>query len=74
MSIIADAVYEDGMLKLQRPLPFAERQQVRVTVESRIQSSDRLHLGWVALRQLCVEQPIHSGGLRFTREELHDRR
>ena len=73
MSITAEAVYEDGMLKLQRPLPFAEREQVRVTVESKSPSRDKLRLGWAALRQLCEEQPLHSGGLRFTREELHER-
>lgn len=74
MSITAEAVYEDGMLKLQQPLPFAEREHVRVTVESKNQSRDKLRLGLAALRQLCGEQPIHSGGLRFTREELHERR
>ena len=42
--------------------------------ESTNQSRDRLRLGLAALRQLCDEQPIHSGGLRFTREELHERR
>ncbi len=34
MSITAEAVYENGMLKLQQPLPLAERERVRVTVEA----------------------------------------
>jgi predicted DNA-binding antitoxin AbrB/MazE fold protein len=42
MSITAEAVYENGMFKLQQPLPFAEREQVRVTVESTHPSRDRL--------------------------------
>ena len=33
MSLTVDAVYEDGVLKLNRPLPFKEHEAVRVTVE-----------------------------------------
>ena len=75
MSITAEAVYENGTLKLKQPLPFAEQEQehVRVTVESTHPSHDTLRQGLAALRQLCDEQPIHSGGLRFTRDELHER-
>lgn len=34
MSHILDATYENGTLKLERPLPLREREKVRVTVES----------------------------------------
>jgi len=34
MSHILDATYENGVLKLDRPLPLKDRQKVRVTVES----------------------------------------
>lgn len=34
MSITAEAVYENGMLKFQQPLPLAEQEHVRVTVET----------------------------------------
>lgn len=74
MTITTEAIYEDGMLKLQQLLPFSEREQVRVTVESKNPSRDKFRLGLAALRQLCEGQPIHSGGLRFNREELHERR
>ncbi|HMF11817.1 MAG TPA: antitoxin family protein [Gemmataceae bacterium] len=33
MSIVVDAVYENGVLKLSEPLPFNEHAPVRVTVE-----------------------------------------
>jgi hypothetical protein len=33
MSIVIDATYEDGVLKPAQPLPLAEREKVRVTVE-----------------------------------------
>lgn len=73
MSITAEAIYENGVLKLQQRLPFAEREHVRVTVEATHPSHDTLRRGLAALRQLCDEHPIHSGGLRFTRDELHER-
>ena len=73
MPITAEAIYENGMLKLQQPLPFAEREHVRVTVESTTPSPETLRKGLAALQRLCDEHPIHSGGLRFTRDELHER-
>ena len=73
MSITAEAIYENGVLKLQQRLPFAEREHVRVTVESTHPSRDTLRRGLAALQLLCDEHPIHSGGLRFTRDELHER-
>ncbi len=35
MAITIEAVYEDGVLKPSRPLPFKEHESVHVTVESR---------------------------------------
>jgi predicted DNA-binding antitoxin AbrB/MazE fold protein len=34
MSYVVDATYENGVLKLEQPLPLKEREKVRVTVES----------------------------------------
>ena len=33
MTITVEAVYENGTLKLERPLPLAEQEKVRVTVQ-----------------------------------------
>ncbi len=33
MSLVVEATYENGMLKLERPLPLDEHEKVRVTVE-----------------------------------------
>jgi predicted DNA-binding antitoxin AbrB/MazE fold protein len=33
MVITVDAVYEDGVLKPQKPLPFKEHEKLRITVE-----------------------------------------
>ncbi len=73
MSITAEAVYENGTLKFQQPLPLTEQERVRVTIESRRDGRQRLQAGLSALRQLCDAEPIHAGGSRFTREELHER-
>jgi len=34
MSHVVDAIYENGVLKLDHPLPLEDRAKVRVTVES----------------------------------------
>lgn len=34
MPITVEATYENGVLKLDRPLPLSEHEKVRVTVES----------------------------------------
>lgn len=34
MSHVVDATYENGVLKLERPLPLKDREKVRVTVET----------------------------------------
>ena len=35
MAIIVEAIYEDGVLKLSGPLPFAEHEKVEVIVRSK---------------------------------------
>jgi predicted DNA-binding antitoxin AbrB/MazE fold protein len=34
MSHIVDAIYENGVLKFDHPLPFKDQEKVRVTIES----------------------------------------
>jgi predicted DNA-binding antitoxin AbrB/MazE fold protein len=41
MAITVEAVYEDGVLRLSQPLPFPEREKVRVTIESPITWAER---------------------------------
>jgi len=36
MSLIAEATYENGVLKLERPLPLAEHEKVQVTVHTAV--------------------------------------
>ncbi|HEV3078703.1 MAG TPA: antitoxin family protein [Gemmataceae bacterium] len=41
MSITVDATYENGTLKLERPLPLKEHEKVRVTVETTLTWAER---------------------------------
>jgi predicted DNA-binding antitoxin AbrB/MazE fold protein len=41
MSLTVEAVYENGTLKLARPLPLKEHERVRVTVEPQISWAER---------------------------------
>ena len=44
MTTIVDAIYEDGKLVLQQPLPLPEHARVRVTVESDLERDAWLRL------------------------------
>jgi predicted DNA-binding antitoxin AbrB/MazE fold protein len=41
MSITVEAVYENGVLKLEQPLPFKDQEKVRITVEPQLSWADR---------------------------------
>ncbi len=48
MAMTAEAIYENGMLKLDRPLPLKEHEKVRVTVEPELSLAQRTAgmIGW----------------------------
>ena len=48
MTHVFDAIYEGGVLKPDRPLPLADREKVRVTIESIPEPVDHLD----AVRQM----------------------
>jgi predicted DNA-binding antitoxin AbrB/MazE fold protein len=53
MTITVEAVYENGILKLSRPLPFQEHEKVQVTVRpavSRVRQTAGL-IGWTGSQQ-----------------------
>jgi hypothetical protein len=72
MSSDLTATVLGGELKLDQPLLLPDQSRVRVTIQP-IASNDGWRLALDALDRLRRDQPIHSGGLRFTRDELHDR-
>ena len=70
------ATVVDGALKLDAPLELPNASRVRLVVEveeSADAGRERRRRGVEAIEKLIREQPINSGGLRFTRDELYDR-
>jgi hypothetical protein len=74
------ATVVNGMLELDERIQLPDNSRVSVTVEAVEQpsvepSADQRHkTGWEAFKQRIRERPVHSGGLHYTREELHERR
>jgi predicted DNA-binding antitoxin AbrB/MazE fold protein len=75
MSTQVTATFINGVLKPDQELPLAERARVRLTIEP-IEgwSRERAVAAWESLTARLRERPIHGGGKRFTRDELHERR
>ena len=48
MPLTVEAIYEDGVLKPARPLPFTEHQRVRITIEPAASWVERTYgiCGW----------------------------
>jgi hypothetical protein len=62
-----------GALKLDQQLDWPDQSRVRVAVESLEAWQTRLREGWKAWKMFSDEHPIHAGGLRYSRDELHER-
>ena len=52
MTTIVDAIYENGTLVLQKPLPLPEHARVRVTVESDLERAAWLKLSEESLKHV----------------------
>ncbi|HJT35669.1 MAG TPA: hypothetical protein VJ783_26815 [Pirellulales bacterium] len=75
MTTQVTATFVDGMLKPDQPLPLADQTRVKLTIELIEQwSHERATAAWESLKSRLRERPIHGGGKRFTRDELHERR
>ena len=75
MSTQVTATFVNGMLKPDQTLPLADQSRVRLTIEPIEEWSPETALAaWEAIKARLKERPIHGGGLRYTRDELHERR
>ena len=66
------ATVNHGQLQLDEPLNLPDQARVQVTVELREDWRAKFLAGLQRLQQLIQEQPIRAG-IRFTRDELHER-
>jgi predicted DNA-binding antitoxin AbrB/MazE fold protein len=67
------AIVANGVLKPETPLPFADRTRVKVTIEP-VEPDNPALAAWQRVKERLRQRPVHGGGKRFTREELHERR
>jgi predicted DNA-binding antitoxin AbrB/MazE fold protein len=75
MSTQVNATFVNGMLKPDEPLPLKDQTRVKLTIEPIEQwSQEGATAAWESLKARLRERPIHGGGKRFTRDELHERR
>ena len=62
-----------GALDLDRPLNLPDQSRVIVWVEPVENWRTRLKEGLNSWREFCKQHPVHSGGRRYSRDELHER-
>jgi hypothetical protein len=74
MTTETTGIVVDGQLQLDQPLPLPNASRVKVMVELQADWRDEYLKNLEAWRQLIRERPVRSGGVKFTREELHERR
>lgn len=75
MTTQVEATLINGVLKPDQPLPLADQTRVRLTIEPiEAWSAEGSLAAWEAIQARLREHPIHGGGVKYTREELHERR
>lgn len=73
MSTQVTATFIDGVLKPDEALPLPNNARVNLTIEPMTKDASRA-CAWEALKERIKQHPVHGGGRRFTRDELHERR
>lgn len=76
MTTQVTATVVGGMFKPDESLQLAEQTRVRLTVEpiSEAPPKTTAQEAWQSILARLKERPIHGGGVRYTRDELHERR
>lgn len=75
MTTHIDATFTDGVLKPDQPLSLPDQTRVRLTIEPiEPWSPERARTAWEAIQARLKQRPIDGGGVRYTRDELHERR
>jgi predicted DNA-binding antitoxin AbrB/MazE fold protein len=64
-----------GIFKPDQSILLAEQTRVKLTIEPIDDwSPDKAVAAWEAIQARLRERPIHGEGVRYTRDELHERR
>jgi hypothetical protein len=74
MTTRTTATVVNGMLKPDERLPLADQTRVNVTIEPIEERSAKAAIAaWESIAARLQKRPLHFGGVRYTRDELHDR-
>jgi hypothetical protein len=68
-----DATFVNGTFKPDLPVLLPEHARVHLTIESVDKRRIAGLEAWNAIQARLRERPLHFGGRRFTRDELHER-
>ncbi|MEX2176979.1 MAG: hypothetical protein WD872_21635 [Pirellulaceae bacterium] len=74
MTHFSTGVVVDGMIQLHEPLDLPNQTAVSVAIEPLTAADNDPVAAWERTQQRLRERPIHGGGRRYTRDELHERR
>jgi hypothetical protein len=61
-----------GALRLDLQLDLPDQSRVRVAIEPLEGWQLRLREGLKSWKAFCEDHPVHAGGQRYTRDELHE--
>ena len=69
------ATFANGVLTPDVALPLPEQSRVRLTVEAmEVQSPEKAIAALESIWARLKERPINGDGVKYTREQLHERR
>lgn len=68
-----NAVVEDGMIRPDQPLNLPDRTRLRVTITTVTSDAAQLRKVVRTFREIRELGLVRSGGIKFSRDELHER-
>lgn len=73
MSEVATGIIVGNTIQLDAPLGLPDQTLVTITVQPLTAPKPEALAAWERLKKSLEEHPIHGGGKRYTRDELHER-
>lgn len=68
------AVFDQGVFRPETPVALAEGTRVTLTVDVEDEELRKRQAAFAEFVRYCQESKIDSGGLKLTRDQLHERR
>lgn len=64
--------FVDGVVRLDVPIDIPDNSRVQLSIEMLNESNDTVREKVESWIRVCEENPIVSGGLKFSREQLYE--